>query len=49
MFPLSSFQHFASSQPCQDGKIIGFEARECVAREAKACKGPFFRYCTIPC
>ncbi|KAL3111565.1 hypothetical protein niasHT_012538 [Heterodera trifolii] len=42
-------QHFASTQPCREGKVIGFEARECVAKDPLVCKGPFFRYCTLPC
>ncbi|KAL3071005.1 hypothetical protein niasHS_016203 [Heterodera schachtii] len=35
-------QHFASTQPCREGKVIGFEARECVAKDPLVCKGPFF-------
>uniref|UniRef100_A0A914M1V5 Apple domain-containing protein n=1 Tax=Meloidogyne incognita TaxID=6306 RepID=A0A914M1V5_MELIC len=42
-------QHFASSQPCKDGQVIGFESRECIAKDPLFCKGPFFRYCTLPC
>ncbi|KAF7630853.1 hypothetical protein Mgra_00008868 [Meloidogyne graminicola] len=42
-------QHFASSQPCKDGQVIGFESRECIAKDPLMCKGPFFRYCTLPC
>ncbi|KAL3099734.1 hypothetical protein niasHT_027684 [Heterodera trifolii] len=42
-------QHFASTQPCREGKVIGFEARECVAKDPLVCKGPFFRYCTLSC
>uniref|UniRef100_A0A1I8B5R6 Apple domain-containing protein n=1 Tax=Meloidogyne hapla TaxID=6305 RepID=A0A1I8B5R6_MELHA len=42
-------QHFASSQPCKDGQVIGFESRECIAKDPLLCKGPFFRYCTLPC
>lgn len=42
-------QHFASAQPCNNHEVIGFESRECIAKDPKACKGPFFRYCTLPC
>ncbi|CAD6199415.1 unnamed protein product [Caenorhabditis auriculariae] len=42
-------QHFASSQPCNNGNMIGFESRECVAKDAALCEGPFFRYCTLSC
>uniref|UniRef100_A0A915D7H9 ShKT domain-containing protein n=1 Tax=Ditylenchus dipsaci TaxID=166011 RepID=A0A915D7H9_9BILA len=46
---LGSCQHFASSQPCKNNEVIGFESRECIAKDPKMCKGPFFRYCTIAC
>ncbi|KAL6722761.1 hypothetical protein Aduo_017852 [Ancylostoma duodenale] len=42
-------QHFASGQPCNNGEMIGFESRECIAKEPSLCEGPFFRYCTLPC
>ncbi|ETN70668.1 PAN domain protein [Necator americanus] len=42
-------QHFASGQPCNNGEMIGFESRECIAKEPSLCDGPFFRYCTLPC
>ncbi|KAI6176512.1 hypothetical protein M3Y97_00806300 [Aphelenchoides bicaudatus] len=42
-------QHFVSTQPCKNGQIIGFESRECIAKDPQLCKGPFFRYCTLPC
>ncbi|VDM74711.1 unnamed protein product [Strongylus vulgaris] len=42
-------QHFASGQPCNSGEMIGFESRECIAKEPSMCEGPFFRYCTLPC
>jgi hypothetical protein len=42
-------QQFASNQPCKNKEVIGFESRECIAKNPKACKGPFFRYCTLPC
>ncbi|KAI6225328.1 hypothetical protein M3Y99_01354400 [Aphelenchoides fujianensis] len=42
-------QHFVSTQPCKNNQVIGFESRECIAKDAQACKGPFFRYCTLPC
>ena len=42
-------QQFASNQPCKNNEVIGFESRECIAKDPKACKGPFFRYCTLPC
>ncbi|WKY16008.1 hypothetical protein Q1695_001020 [Nippostrongylus brasiliensis] len=42
-------QHFASGQPCNNGEVIGFESRECIAKEPSLCEGPFFRYCTLPC
>jgi len=42
-------QRFASAQPCTNHEMIGFEARECIAKDPAACKGPFFRYCTIQC
>ncbi|MFH4975590.1 hypothetical protein AB6A40_002299 [Gnathostoma spinigerum] len=42
-------QEFASGQPCRDNQMIGFESRECIAKEPKKCRGPFFRYCTIAC
>lgn len=42
-------QHFASGQPCNNGEMIGFESRECVAKEPSLCEGPFFRYCTLAC
>ena len=41
--------HFASTQPCKNNEVIGFESRECIAKDPKACNGPFFRYCTLPC
>ncbi|KAI1732211.1 PAN domain-containing protein [Ditylenchus destructor] len=46
---LGTCQHFASTQPCRNNEIIGFESRECIAKEPTMCKGPFFRYCTLPC
>ncbi|CAI5456785.1 unnamed protein product [Caenorhabditis angaria] len=42
-------QHFASSQPCNNGNMIGFESRECIAKDPAQCEGPFFRYCTLTC
>ncbi|KAI6187682.1 hypothetical protein M3Y98_00270800 [Aphelenchoides besseyi] len=42
-------QHFVSSQPCKNNQVIGFESRECIAKDPQACKGPFFRYCTLAC
>ncbi|CAD5219381.1 unnamed protein product [Bursaphelenchus xylophilus] len=42
-------QQFASSQPCKGGQMIGFESRECIAKDPAACQGPFFRYCVLPC
>lgn len=42
-------QHFVSAQPCNNGEMIGFESRECIARDPSLCEGPFFRYCTLPC
>lgn len=42
-------QEFASGQPCKNHEIIGFESRDCLAIDQTRCKGPFFRYCTIPC
>ncbi|KJH42352.1 hypothetical protein DICVIV_11663 [Dictyocaulus viviparus] len=42
-------QHFASAQPCNNGEMIGFESRECIAKEPNLCEGPFFRYCTLSC
>ncbi|PAV71664.1 hypothetical protein WR25_26575 [Diploscapter pachys] len=42
-------QEFASGQPCNNGKMIGFESRECIATDPSQCVGPFFRYCTLPC
>ncbi|CAI2355563.1 unnamed protein product [Caenorhabditis sp. 36 PRJEB53466] len=44
-----SCQQFASSQPCNNGNMIGFESRECIAKNPSQCEGPFFRYCTINC
>ncbi|CAJ0608718.1 unnamed protein product [Cylicocyclus nassatus] len=40
-------QHFASGQPCNGGEMIGFESRECIAKEPSLCEGPFFRYSLI--
>ncbi|UMM38869.1 hypothetical protein L5515_016162 [Caenorhabditis briggsae] len=42
-------QQFASSQPCNNGSMIGFESRECIAKDPAQCEGPFFRYCTLTC
>uniref|UniRef100_A0AC35U3J8 HintN domain-containing protein n=1 Tax=Rhabditophanes sp. KR3021 TaxID=114890 RepID=A0AC35U3J8_9BILA len=42
-------QRFATTQPCADGVEVGFESRECIAKDPKQCKGPFFRYCTLKC
>ncbi|VDM59726.1 unnamed protein product [Angiostrongylus costaricensis] len=42
-------QHFVSAQPCNNGEMIGFESRECIAKDPSLCEGPFFRYCTLPC
>lgn len=42
-------QQFASSQPCNNGSMIGFESRECIAKDPAQCEGPFFRYCTLSC
>ncbi|CAD5214155.1 unnamed protein product [Bursaphelenchus okinawaensis] len=42
-------QQFASSQPCKNGHMIGFESRECIAKDPTSCQGPFFRYCMLPC
>ncbi|KAH7711190.1 protein C52B11.1 [Aphelenchoides avenae] len=42
-------QQFASTQPCKNSETIGFEARECIAKDPRVCKGPFFRYCTAKC
>ncbi|TMS36540.1 hypothetical protein L596_003682 [Steinernema carpocapsae] len=42
-------QHFASGQPCKNHEVIGFESRECIAKDPSLCKGPFFRYCTLKC
>lgn len=42
-------QQFASSQPCNNGSMIGFESRECIAKDPAHCEGPFFRYCTLSC
>uniref|UniRef100_A0A8R1DJU5 Apple domain-containing protein n=1 Tax=Caenorhabditis japonica TaxID=281687 RepID=A0A8R1DJU5_CAEJA len=42
-------QQFASSQPCNNGNMIGFESRECIAKNPTQCEGPFFRYCTLQC
>ncbi|VDN59329.1 unnamed protein product [Dracunculus medinensis] len=42
-------QAFTSGQPCKDHEMIGFESRECIAKDPNRCVGPFFRYCTIPC
>ncbi|CAB3401097.1 unnamed protein product [Caenorhabditis bovis] len=42
-------QQFASSQPCNNGNMIGFESRECIAKDPTQCEGPFFRYCTLSC
>uniref|UniRef100_A0A7E4ZUZ3 Apple domain-containing protein n=1 Tax=Panagrellus redivivus TaxID=6233 RepID=A0A7E4ZUZ3_PANRE len=42
-------QQFASTQPCKNNEQIGFESRECIAKDPKKCNGPFFRYCTIVC
>ncbi|GMT36021.1 hypothetical protein PFISCL1PPCAC_27318, partial [Pristionchus fissidentatus] len=46
---LGTCQKFASGQPCNNGEMIGFESRECVAKDPSQCQGPFFRYCTLPC
>ncbi|VDO23795.1 unnamed protein product [Haemonchus placei] len=48
-FVIFFLQHFASGQPCNNGEMIGFESRECIAKEPSLCEGPFFRYCTLPC
>ncbi|CAJ0583204.1 unnamed protein product, partial [Mesorhabditis spiculigera] len=42
-------QQFASGQPCNNGEMIGFESRECLAKDPDQCTGPFFRYCTLHC
>uniref|UniRef100_A0A1I7T8T4 BPTI/Kunitz inhibitor domain-containing protein n=1 Tax=Caenorhabditis tropicalis TaxID=1561998 RepID=A0A1I7T8T4_9PELO len=42
-------QQFASHQPCNNGNMIGFESRECIAKDPAQCEGPFFRYCTLNC
>uniref|UniRef100_A0A0M3HRP4 Myb-like domain-containing protein n=1 Tax=Ascaris lumbricoides TaxID=6252 RepID=A0A0M3HRP4_ASCLU len=42
-------QEFASGQPCKNHEVIGFESRECIAKDPTKCIGPFFRYCTLPC
>ncbi|VDM41131.1 unnamed protein product [Toxocara canis] len=42
-------QEFASGQPCKNHEVIGFESRECIAKDPAKCVGPFFRYCTLPC
>ncbi|CAJ0945101.1 unnamed protein product, partial [Mesorhabditis belari] len=42
-------QQFASGQPCNNGEMIGFESRECLAKDSAQCTGPFFRYCTLNC
>ncbi|CAI4223955.1 unnamed protein product [Auanema sp. JU1783] len=46
---LGQCQEFASAQPCNNGKMIGFESRECIAEDPAQCVGPFFRYCNIMC
>ncbi|GMT06306.1 hypothetical protein PENTCL1PPCAC_28480, partial [Pristionchus entomophagus] len=46
---LGTCQKFASGQPCNNNEMIGFESRECVAKDPSQCQGPFFRYCTLPC
>uniref|UniRef100_A0A915BBB7 Apple domain-containing protein n=1 Tax=Parascaris univalens TaxID=6257 RepID=A0A915BBB7_PARUN len=42
-------EEFASGQPCKNHEVIGFESRECIAKDPTRCIGPFFRYCTLPC
>uniref|UniRef100_A0A0K0FAY7 PAN-1 domain and Apple-like domain-containing protein n=1 Tax=Strongyloides venezuelensis TaxID=75913 RepID=A0A0K0FAY7_STRVS len=42
-------QKFATPQPCEGGLEVGFVTRECLAKNPKECKGPFFRYCTLLC
>jgi hypothetical protein len=41
-------QPFGQSQQCVEGKIVGFQERQCV-KTASECIGPFSRYCFIPC
>ncbi|CEF60860.1 PAN-1 domain and Apple-like domain-containing protein [Strongyloides ratti] len=42
-------QKFATQQLCENGLEVGFVSRECLAKNPKDCKGPFFRYCTLSC
>uniref|UniRef100_A0A0K0ENZ3 Apple domain-containing protein n=1 Tax=Strongyloides stercoralis TaxID=6248 RepID=A0A0K0ENZ3_STRER len=42
-------QKFATFQSCENGLEVGFVSRECLAKDPKDCKGPFFRYCTLSC
>lgn len=41
-------QPFGQNQQCVEGKIVGFQERQCLKTPSE-CQGPFSRYCFIPC